>query len=156
MDDIVATLRTLGMIESPQMMEAAHRIEADADTIERLRARVAELEAERDALRERLDPKPDAVRFWYMHENHTFTLLKGTTVDALLLEADALEADSPYGMLCAPTFLRDGKDLRRGKVHAHSHGADKDFWAAQKDAWRKALEADADAMRLLEAARRAA
>jgi uncharacterized small protein (DUF1192 family) len=138
--------------ESPFSREEWERL--DALTVEQGK-RIAALEVERDALKERLDPKPDEVRFWYMHDNHTFTRLTGTTVDALLAEADAIEAESPYGMLCAPTLTRNGKDFRRGKVHAHSHGADKEFWTAQKAAWRKAVEADADVMRLLDAARSA-
>ena len=94
---------------------------------------------------------PDAVKFYYMHDNHTFTRLDGITLDAILADADSIERASSYGMLCGPILCRDGREVRRVNTSAHSGAstAPKAKWNAGKLEWRKAVEADADVMRLL-------
>lgn len=93
----------------------------------------------------------DRIGFWYMHDNHTFTRLSGTTLDEILKSADELEAQSSYGMLCPVHLSAGGREIRRVGPSAHSRGGNdpKDVWNAGKAAWRIAIESDADAMRLL-------
>lgn len=94
---------------------------------------------------------PDSIGIWYMHDNHTFTKIYGTTLDAVLAAADAVEAESSYGMLCPVHLLSGKQEIRRVGpcVHSGSSKDTKDKWSAGKAAWRLALEADADVMRLL-------
>lgn len=93
----------------------------------------------------------DSVAFWYMHDNHTFDKLLGKTIDAILAEADEIEACSPHGMLCVATLKCKGKEVRRVGTPVHSRGRKdpKDQWESGKAAWRKAMEADPEVMRLL-------
>ena len=94
---------------------------------------------------------PDSIGIWYMHDNHTFTKLYGKTLKAVLKRADEVEAKSSYGMLC-PVYVLQGKQgLRRVGpcVHAGSSKDTKDKWNAGKAAWKAAMKADADVMRLL-------
>ncbi len=95
----------------------------------------------------------DGVRFYFMHDNHTFTRLKGDTLDEVLAHADAVEAGEhgSYGMLCPAKILHGKKDVRSvgPTVHARGSRDPKDHWNAGKVEWRKALEADADVMRLM-------
>jgi hypothetical protein len=53
--------------------------------------------------------------FWYMHDNHTFTRLKSSTIDEMCKEAFEIGKESPYGMLCPVTVLNaeTDKELRR-------------------------------------------
>lgn len=94
---------------------------------------------------------PNKVSFRYMHDNHTFTKLYGTTLDEVLEAADAIETESSGGMLCPVTLLNKEKDLRRVGPCVHSRGIKdlKEHWNSGIDEWRKAVEADADVMRLL-------
>lgn len=95
---------------------------------------------------------PDEVKFYYMHDNHTFTPLKGATLDEVLAHADAVEAKSSYGMLCPAMLLGAGKDIRVGPcAHARGSKDPKDRWNEGKAEWRKAMEANPDVMRLLTA-----
>lgn len=93
------------------------------------------------------------VRFFFMHDNHTFTSLRGTTIDEVLAYADRLESGEhgSYGMLCPVVVLNDAKEIRRVGPPAFSRGrADpKDYWNAGKAKWRAAVEADPDVMRVL-------
>lgn len=105
-----------------------------------------------DGVRYIPDPKhADGVRFYYMHENHTFTRLHGATLDELLANADAIEAESSYGMLCPAILMHGDKEVRRvgPAVHAGSSKDPKDRWNAGKGEWRKAMEEDAGVMRVL-------
>lgn len=100
------------------------------------------------------DPKhADGVRFYFMHDNHTFTRLRGATLDEVLAHADAVEAaeGGSYGMLCPAILIHGEKDVRRVGTPAHARGREdpKDNWNAGKAKWREALEADIDVMRLL-------
>lgn len=94
------------------------------------------------------EQSPDCLSFWYMHDNHTFTKLYGTTLDAILEQADGVELESPGGMLCPVIVKRGEKELRRVGVGAHS-SSDRARWGNNKSAWRAAIEKDADIMRLL-------
>ena len=95
--------------------------------------------------------KPDSISIWYMHDNHTFTKLYGKTLKAVLARADAIEAESSYGMLCPVHVLQGKQELRRVGpcVHAGSRKDTKDKWNAGKAAWKAAMKSDADVMRLL-------
>ena len=95
--------------------------------------------------------EPDRIGIWYMHDNHTFTRLYGTALDEVLANADAIEAVSSYGMLCPVSVSQGSQELRRvgPPAYAGSSKDSKDKWNAGKAAWRFALEADADVMRLL-------
>ena len=93
----------------------------------------------------------DGIGIWYMHDNHTFTKLYGKTLEAVLKRADEVEAKSSYGMLCPVHVLQGTRELRSVGpcVHAGSSKDTKDKWNAGKTAWKAAVEADADVMRLL-------
>ena len=99
------------------------------------------------------DPQPDEIKIYYMHDNHTFARLHGATLDEVLANADQLAQESPCGMLCAPTLLFDGKEVRRLKNHAHAPCLieDDSGWIAGKADWRSECEADGDVMRLMAA-----
>ena len=100
------------------------------------------------------DPNvPDSLYFYYMHDDHTFTKLHGTTLDEILAHADEVESTSSYGMLCQVILMRGDKEVRRvgGAAHSGSSKDPKDKWDAGKAAWKKALEDDADVMRILKA-----
>lgn len=93
----------------------------------------------------------DEVKFYYMHDNHTFSRLHGTTIDEVLAAADAMATESRCGMLCPPMLLARGKEARRLKEVAHAPccGSDDSKWLSGKDAWRKECEGDSDVMRLV-------
>lgn len=93
----------------------------------------------------------DEVKFYYMHDNHTFSRLHGTTIDEVLAAADAMATESRCGMLCPPMLSGGGKEVRRLKEVAHAPccGSGDSKWMAGKDAWRKEAEADSDVMRLV-------
>lgn len=96
------------------------------------------------------DPEPDSVHVWYMHDNHTFTRLRGQTLDAILAQADEVEIRDPWGMLCPARLLCDGRDVRSVGPYVHSHGIDDPTrWAKGKAQWRAEVEQDADVMRLI-------
>jgi hypothetical protein len=100
---------------------------------------------------------PDEVRFYFMHDNHVFTRLKGETLDDVLAHADAVEAGprGSYGMLCPAILLRGGKECRRVGPAAHARGSKdpKDEWDAAKAAWRQAMEADPGVCRIMSIAK---
>lgn len=89
----------------------------------------------------------DSVIFYYMHDQHYFTQLIGRTLDDVLAHADTIERRAG-GMLCPAVLLAGGKELRRVGLPVQSHGGPYS-WDEGKIMWRKALEADADVMRLL-------
>lgn len=95
----------------------------------------------------------DTVKFYFMHDNHTFTRLHGTTLDEVLAHADAVEAGEwgSYGMLCPAILLHGDKEIRRVGLTAHARGSKdpKDHWNGGKVKWREAMEADIDVMRLM-------
>ncbi len=99
------------------------------------------------------DPQPDEITIYYMHDNHTFSRMNGSTLDEVLFNADLVAKWSPCGMLCAPRLSVDGKEVRRLKNHAHAPCVNKDDsrWIAGKADWRSECEADGDVMRLMAA-----
>lgn len=92
---------------------------------------------------------PDGVLFYYMHDNHCFSQLSGTTLDEVLAHADRLSVESRCGMLISPILMLRGKELRRLREVAHAPCVAQDTWAEGKALWRKECEADADVMRLV-------
>lgn len=95
---------------------------------------------------------PLEASLYYMHDNHTFDRLEGNTVDQLVADARSLEAVSPYGSVC-PVRLVCGKHILREvgpMVHLRGKG-DREVWEADLLAWRHAVEADADLMRVIAA-----
>lgn len=99
------------------------------------------------------DPLPDRIKFYFMHDNHCFTSLKGKTLDKVLAHADKIEAGEwgSYGVLCPASLMFGDKELRRIGTMAHARGSkdSKEQWEAGKAKWRKELEADQDVMRLM-------
>lgn len=92
----------------------------------------------------------DEVKFYYMHDNHTFSRLHGTTLDEVLDNAEAMAKKSRCGMVCPPMLLAGGKEVRRLKEVAHAPcGSDDSKWLAGKAAWRKECEGDSQVMRLV-------
>jgi len=92
-------------------------------------------------------------RFYYMHDGHYFTRLKGNTLDEVIAHADTVESGEcgSYGMLCPVIVMACDKELRRVGPPAHSYGPNDEQgrWGIGKVAWREAVEADPDIMRLL-------
>lgn len=97
------------------------------------------------------EAQPDEVKFYYMHDNHTFSWLHGTTIDEVLDNAEAMAKESRCGMLCPPMLLAGGKEARRLKAVAHAPccGSDDSKWLAGKAEWKKEAEADGCVMRLV-------
>jgi len=97
--------------------------------------------------------QPNRMSIYYMHDNHCFTKLKGTTLDEILAHADEVEAGEwgSYGALCPIYLLHDDKEVRRVGDMAHARGSkdSKDYWEEGKAKWRKQVERDPDVMRLL-------
>jgi len=93
----------------------------------------------------------DEVKFYYMHDNHTFSRLIGATIDEVLASADAMAKKSRCGMLCSPMLLARGKEVRRLKAVAHApcFGSDDSKWLAGVSEWRTECEADSDVLRLV-------
>ena len=93
----------------------------------------------------------DEVKFYYMHDNHTFSRLTGATIDEVLASADAMAKESRCGMLCSPLLLAGGKEVRRLKAVAHAPccGSDDSKWLTGIAEWRTECEADSDVLRLV-------
>lgn len=105
-----------------------------------------------DGVRYVPDPMyPDEVKFYYMHDNHTFSILTGDTIDEVLASADAMAKESRCGMLCSPSLLVGGKEVRRLKSVAHAPCCESGDarWLAGVAEWRAECEADSDVMRLV-------
>lgn len=97
------------------------------------------------------EAQPDEVKFYYMHDNHTFSRLPGTTLGEVLENADVMAKESCCGMLCSPTLFAGGQEVRRLKAVAHAPccGRGDANWVAGKEAWKKECETDASVLRLL-------
>ena len=99
------------------------------------------------------DDIPDSVKFYYMHDNHVFTPLKGGTLKKILKHADEVEAGEggSYGALCPVILMCGKKEVRRVGKMAHARGSKdpKDEWEKGKAEWLKEVEADADVRRLM-------
>ena len=97
------------------------------------------------------EEKPDGIKFYYMHDNHTFSRLHGVTLEEVLAAADVMAQESHCGMLCPPILFADGKEVRSLKEAAHAPccGKGESKWIEGKTAWREECEADSDVMRLV-------
>jgi len=86
---------------------------------------------------------PNRISIWYMHDNHTFSPLKGT-LEQIIDQAKAHVLESSYGMLCAPILLHDDKEIRRliNSVHATKELGD-------IEKWKREIIDDPDATRLI-------
>lgn len=95
--------------------------------------------------------RAESVRFYYMHDSHTFSRLQGKTLDEILAHADTMASKSRCGMLCSPILLFGDKEVRRLKAFAHAPCLDSGSveWEKGKTKWREECEADPDVMRLL-------
>ncbi len=107
-----------------------------------------------DGVRYVPDPQhADRMSIYYMHDNHCFTKLKGTTLDEILAHADEIKDGEwgSYGALCPVHLLSGNREVRRvgDMVHAGSSKDSKGKWEEGKAKWRKQVEADPDVMRLL-------
>jgi len=93
---------------------------------------------------------PDRISFYYMHDNHTFSKLKGRTLQQIADHCYAVREKSHYGMLCPPILLQGDREIRRVGDPVHCPGPNKDpIWFDGINKWIKALEKDADVMRLV-------
>ena len=84
------------------------------------------------------------VRFYYMHGNHTFTRLKGNTLDEILVHADKVVTVDPGGMLCQPILMHKDIEVRRIGVNIHHLSYEPEGWEQEKIRWREAAEKDHD------------
>lgn len=95
----------------------------------------------------------DTVKFYFMHDWHGFSRLRGATLDEVVAHADQIEASAvgSYGMLCPAILMSGEKEVRRVGPSAHARGTKdpKDHWSEEKAKWIEAMKADADVMRLL-------
>ena len=91
----------------------------------------------------------DRISIYYMHDNYTFSKLRGSTIESIFSEADVLARDSRCGMLCPVIVLSGKKELRRVGSTAHAPCSSTDKWEEGKIKWREEVEKDADIMRLL-------
>lgn len=96
------------------------------------------------------EPKADRLSFWYMHDCHLFTKLKGRTLTEVVQHATEIRNESTWGMLCPVTVLAGQKELRRIGPSIHCHGREKDLeWAEGCRKWVEELSKDVDVVRLL-------
>jgi hypothetical protein len=91
---------------------------------------------------------PDRISLWYMHDNHTFTKLKGS-MKKVMKKAEELRDESPYGMLCSATLLKGDKEIKRVGISLHAR---KGYWSDGHtiEEWRDSIYQDLDALRLME------
>lgn len=106
-----------------------------------------------DGIRYIPDPRPDLPRklsLWYMHDNHTFTPVFGTSVDELCRKALLLEQQSPYGMFGRLRLLRGDLVEREIGDYVHSGGSAVPLrFSHELEGWRKMVEYDTEALHLI-------
>lgn len=96
------------------------------------------------------EAQPDEIKFFYMHDNCTFSRLHGNTIDEILASAETMANESRCGMLCPPILMAKGKEVRRLRQVAHAPCCGNDSkWLSGKEAWRKECESDSHVMRLV-------
>jgi hypothetical protein len=99
------------------------------------------------------EQQPDHVKFWYLHDNHTFTRLEGDSLDEIAAKASALSytPTGAWGSLCPAIVMCGHKEIRRVGLIVHAKGANDSRieWNEGIQQWIKALSADKDIMRLL-------
>lgn len=96
---------------------------------------------------------PDRVKFWYLHDNLTFTRLEGSSLDEIAAKAFVLSCTpgGTWGSLCPAILMCGYKEVRRVGKMVHAKGANDSSgkWNEGVQQWIKALSADKDVMRLL-------
>lgn len=96
---------------------------------------------------------PNKIKFYFMHDNHGFTPLKGKTLEKVLENADEVEAGEwgSYGALCPAILMHDDKEVRRVGKMAHAKGKKdpKDAWELGKAQWLEELKSDPDVQRIM-------
>lgn len=100
-------------------------------------------------------PAPDSISLWYMSDGHGFYRLTGSVREAAE-QAKRIAKDEPYGMLCPPTLLRNGKEVRRvgggpfdQQARVHMGSRDKwDEFCEAVDRWVAEVLTDPDVARL--------
>jgi len=107
-----------------------------------------------DGVRYVRDPSyADGIVFFYMHDNHCFTKLKGETLKEVLAHADEIESgvNGSHGALCSAVLMSGDKEVRRVGTMAHARGSKdpKDHWEEGKAKWLKELMADPDVKRIM-------
>lgn len=89
------------------------------------------------------------VKFYFMHDNFTFTCLTGNTVKDIASNAKAVQAHpgGSYGFLCPAIVMAGDKEVRRvgEMVHSESSGE----WCAGLDDWIECVQADPDISRIM-------
>jgi hypothetical protein len=90
------------------------------------------------------------LQFYYMHDGHRFSPLKGNTLDEVIAHCNEIRGKSPWGMLC-PVIVKDGdKDSRRVGVGAHCSGLGRQKeWEDSVQVWKSSIMADAEIMQLI-------
>ena len=109
-----------------------------------------------DGVRYVRDPSyADGIKFYFMHDNHSFTKLKGDTLREILAHADEIESGEwgSHGALCPAILMHGDKEVRRVGTMVHARGSKdpKDHWEQGKAKWLKELFDDADVQRLMRA-----
>lgn len=98
-----------------------------------------------------IDPTvPNRMGIYYMHSNHSFTKLKGQTLEKIIEHLTEIRKTSYYGMLCPIILSRDDKEIRRIGPPVHCCGSDQNNrWESGVADWVRIVKADEDVMRLL-------
>ena len=92
----------------------------------------------------------------YMHDNHTFSRIQGTTLDEIKASAYKLGIESRCGMLCPPCIVKKfiGADRHKEKSHGikvHSpYKMDEEKWMRDVELWMVAMSSDEEVMRLID------
>ena len=97
--------------------------------------------------------KPVAVRSWWMHDNHTFTLLDANPRRAIRQAKDLARRPGGDGMLCPVIVLGVG-DTEVCRVGTPVHGGRRvppETFDRRADAWLEAVLADPHVRQVLEA-----
>lgn len=89
------------------------------------------------------------VSFWWMHDNHTFTRLKGNTLSEVVQNAKRVRAETPYGSLCPAILCHDKKEVRRVGKMIFDNPTHFSKWQKDLTDWCTTMESDADIMRVL-------
>lgn len=93
---------------------------------------------------------PNRISFYYMHDNHTFSKLYGTTLTEITDNCTIIRNESPWGMLCQPIISMDEKEIRRINAVVHCPGRNKDDqWNEDLVKWREEVSKDPDVSRLI-------
>jgi hypothetical protein len=108
-----------------------------------------------DGVRYVPDNNINVASFWYMHDNHTFSRLKGSTLEELAESGFQHGLSSSDGSLCPVTIIgEDDKEKRRaGLMVHHSYRSTPEQWRSEVDRWKSALEADEEVMMLIKKGR---